>query len=511
LSRYLFRVCFTASITFSVLLMVGCNKEELPELPGPFDPIEDPDLVNGLADVGSGYDVFDNFADAAKVREHILDYKKLNADGLIEKKTLENSSFVQTSGTSISTYSSSLAASVGLSGQYMFFSGSVTTNFSQERYSYDSYSFATYHILTNKYQLRLPTDWDAAELKPYLTDQARKKLNDPLIDPATIFGIYGTHCLSGVIVGARADYSVSGRTRDVKEGVSVGIYAEASFSKGFGSGSLNTSVITQQEFDKFSSNMEMNLEVYGGTSELGNNIITKNDYDAWISSIPNELVFCNYAQNGLIPIWDFCDNTSRKTELESAYATWATDRAITVQASPRFCILDLIIVEGSTPANPYMHNNRNYYKINFDLNRGCGGSTPFLWIYYLPGLENDNNIIPIAEIGTVNETDDETLAGLGSGFIKISTDLNKGAGGDRIYLAYRRRNSSTDKLVTGLRVGNPNLFEYSMGTTSSYTWNGITQRNSANLQDLNEAAGGSYVYLYYTNQFVEETALPGKK
>lgn len=485
-------------------MLCSCGEK----LPGPFDVIDDPDIIDGFEDVGSGYDVFDNFADEAKVREHILDNHKLNEDGLLEMKDLENSSFIRTSGTSISTYTSSLATSVGIEGSYMFFSGSVTTNFSRERYSYDSYSFATYHILTNKYQLRLPTDWDASDLKEYLTDQAREKLNDPLVPASQIFDIYGTHCLTGVVVGARADYSVSGRTRDVKEGVSVGVYAEASFSKGFGSGSINTSVISQQEFDKFATNMEQHLEVYGGDSELGNNIITKNDYDAWITSIPNKLVFCNYTQNGLIPVWEFCDDESRRTELETAYATWATDKAITVHPAPRVCILDLTVIDSPMPANPIRTNDRDYYQLPYDLNRGAGGHT--LWIYYLMGLENDT-ITPVAEIRTLDTSDGETLANLGEGFTYIDVDLNRGSGGDFIYLAFRRRNNYTDDLLTGLKIWDRgSTYVYSSGTSSSFTWYGLMQYNSSTLQDLNEGAGGAFIYLYYTNQFVEESALPGK-
>lgn len=487
-----------------ICLLTACDK-----LPGPFDPFDDPESIDGFLNVGSGYDVFDNFADELKVKEHILDYSRLNADGLVEKKDIEITTFMKTSGTSITAYSSSLSASVGLQGSYMFFSGSIETNFSKERYTYDSYSFATYHILSNKYQLRLPTDWDAGDLKPYLTAQAKSKLNDPSVPPSTIFTIYGTHCMTGVVVGARCDYSVSCRTRDVKEGVSVAVYAEASFSKGYGSGSLNTSVITQQEFDRFSSNMEQHLEVYGGDSQLGHNIISKNSYDAWLNSIPNKLVFCNYTQNGLIPIWEFCDNDARKAELLDYYSTsWATDRNITVYPTPWYCILDLMVIDSPLPPNPYRVNNRDYYKLPYDLNKGAGGAT--LWIYYLPGLQNDT-ITPIAALGTVDTSDGEKLSDLGTGFEMINVDLNRGADGDYIYLAYRRWTGHSDQLVTGLRIWDRHTtYVYSPGTTSSYTWHGLLQHGTSIMQDLNEDAGGEYIYIYYTTQYVEESALPGK-
>ncbi len=486
------------------LFITGCNKEE--GLPGPFDPIKNPATISGIDNLGSGYDVFETFADVSKVKAPILDYNKLNSDGLVEMKNLEHSTFHTTSGTTITEYSQALSVSVGVSGSYMFFSGSVKTNFSSNRYCYDSYSFATYHSMINKYQLRLPTDWNADDLKPYLTKQAKEKINDPSIPPSEIFQIYGTHCLTGLVIGGRLDYSVSARTRDLKESVSIGVYAEASFSKGLGSGSINTEVITETDYNKFATSMEKHLEVYGGSSELGQHIINKDDYDAWIGSIGNNLVFCNYTQNGLIPIWYFCNDATRKAALETAYSTWATDRNIEVFPAPRVCILDLIILEGSNAANPFKYNNRDYYRLNYDLNADCGGDTPYIWIYYLLGMENDT-ITPIAEVATIDESDGESLAALPAGFEKINHDLNRGAGGDFIYLAYRRRNDYSDKLVTGLRVNNA----YTFGTGSSNTWYVVTVGyTSAIPQDLNEGAGGYDIYLHYTNQFVDEEALPSK-
>jgi hypothetical protein len=485
----------------ATLIITGCSKIEIP---GPFSPIDNPELVRGIDNLGSGYDVFETFADVAKVKATILDYKVLNADGLVEMKDLEHSSFHTTSGTTVTEYTSSLSTSVGISGSYMFFSGSVKTNFSQNRYCYDSYSFATHHSMINKYQLRLPSDWDADDLKPYLTSQARSKLNDASIPASEIFRIYGTHCLTGIIVGGRLDYSVSARTRDLKENVSIGVYAEASFSQGLGSGSLNTSVISETDYNKFATSMEKHLEVYGGSSELGQHIINKDDYDAWIGSVGNNLVFCNYTQNGLIPVWYFCDNDSRRAELEAAYATWATDRAIEVFPAPRVCILDVKIIEGLYSANPYKINDRDYYRLNYDLNADAGGQ--YIYIYYLTGMENDT-ITPLAEVATINTSDHESLSNLPEGFAMINYDLNKGAGGDLIYLAYRRRNDYSDKLLTGLRVNN----QYSFGTGTGNTWYVVTAGyTSATQQDLNEGAGGYFIYLYYTNQYVDESALPGK-
>jgi len=97
----------------------------------------------------------------------------------------------------------------------------------------------------------------------------KTKINDPSISPAEIFQIYGTHCLTGLVVGGRLDYSVSARTRDIKESVSIGVYAEASFSIGLGSGSINTSVITESDYNQFTTSMEKHLEEQTGYRASG--------------------------------------------------------------------------------------------------------------------------------------------------------------------------------------------------------------------------------------------------
>jgi hypothetical protein len=191
-------------------------------------------------------------------------------------------------------------------------------------------------------------------------------------------------------------------------------------------------------------------------------------------------------------MWNFCDNDSRKADLKAAYAAWATDRQISVLPSPRVCILDLKIIEDEGSASPLRINDRDDYKLPYDLNKGCGGSTPYFYIYFLPGPENDT-INPIAEFATINTSDGESLENLPEGFEEINHDLNRGiAGSDYIYLAFRRRNSYTDKLITSLKVNSV----YTFGASDSFTWYTMNQNyTSAHPQDLNEGAGGNDISL----------------
>lgn len=459
------------------------------------------DLVEGAENLGSGFDVFGNYANAKDVKGIILDVTKLNADGLIETKTLENSIFTTTSGTSIEQYSSSMSASASLSGNYMYFSGAITTNFHEDRYKYESYSFATVSSMIQKTQLRLPVDMSADDLKPYLTATAKSKLNDASVSSDYIFSTYGTHCLTGVILGGRLDYSVSAETSDLTSGKSIGVYAEASFSKGGVSISGNASYVNENEYARFMSSCKKKLFVYGGQSEFGQEIINADDYTAWINSIDSKPVFCNFTQHGLVPVWEFCTDPSRKTELMAAYEKWAAKRKIVVEPpQPRKCILDVKILFGHEAADPWTSpNGRVYNRLFADLNAAASGS--YIWLYYLLGDENDATFTPVAEIRTINTTDNETFPS-GETWEQIDGNLNKGAGGDNIFIAIKRMVNANDSLLTGLRVDHVmyNSHVYSSFTSAQNQWYPVTEGSNGIIkQNLNEGCNKDDEKLIYLN------------
>ena len=86
---------------------------------------------------------------------------------------------------------------------------------------------------------------------------------------------------------------------------------------------------------------------------------------------------------------------------------------------------------------------------------------------------------PITEITFIDGHDTPTPAG----FTKINVDLNQGAGGDFIYLCYKR---GVGAPITGLAV---TVNSGSPPSDAEYVrWN----------LDLNRNAGGAYIYLWYS-------------
>ncbi len=475
-------------ISIVIITIIGCKKDD--------DPLK----ASGIENLGAGYDVFDNYADVEKVKAPILDIDLLDADGLLEKKTLEKSVFETSSGTSVTQYTSNLEVMAGLEGSFMFFSGAVITNFSENRYTSEEYSYATVHSSINKYLLRVDQSYSGEDLIPYLTNQAKLKINDLDYDPNTLFQVFGTHCMTGIIVGGRLDFNISAKTTDLSGSKSIGVYANASFKKAFASASVESETLSEAEWASYNNSKEEKLEIYGGASEYGQYIINDGEYTAWIESIKDHLVFCDFASsNAMIAIWDFCDSDERKTQLQDAYAVWAEERRIVSQATVKTCIVDLNVLNSgaSNLPNQYNANGLVYKKMFMDLNSGAGGD--YVYMYYALGNDDGSSgVAPITSVYVCNHSDNEYAH---AGDATIAVDLNAGAGGDFIYLCYGRGGSN---IVRGLLLFDGVNLAYSEGTSGGTNWFEVTEMSSAAMQDLNEGAGGDYVYLYFTYDLIDK-------
>jgi hypothetical protein len=457
------------------------------------DDDPDPAPVPETLVLGMGYDVFSNYADPAEVGAAFLDVEAMYRDGLLERVPYEKSTFHTVHGSSIQEYSSSLSGSVSLEGSYMFFSGSVTTNFASDHYTKDSYSFATVQSLIQKYAWRIKRDVTLEELRPYVQKTVQQRLDDEGVTCEDLFYMYGTHVITGFTVGGRLDYSVSAEMSEVAHSESIHLYAEASFKKGFASANLTTSTEIEQDLATFESIMVKHLEVYGGRSEYGQHIINDDDYRAWIDSVEERPVFCNFEDNGLFPIWEFCTNAARRTSLQEAFEAYAEDHEILVDDS-HLALVDITVRDmGKSPPSDL---DGGWRLLPQDLNEDAGGR--YLWIYYRLGRDNDLDNPPIEKVYTVNTSDGERDL---FGGTKINIDLNKGAGGDYIYLYYKR---GAVNPIRGLKITADGDVNYTDFAGKNMLWLPVSNNpGTGNPQDLCEGAGGDYIYLYFSRDLID--------
>ncbi len=309
-----------------LILALSCEKEDEISPDNPDLIAKRDSIYRQYQNLGSGYDVFDNYADVVKVRGQIFDLFRLHEDNYLEKKTIEKGTFHTVEGKTVSEYLQNFSSKTNVSGSYGFFSGSLSVNYETSQYSSHTNSFATVQSLINKYLLQVKKEYNAENLIPYTTEKFQKDMRNPDLTSDDIFEMYGTHCMRSIITGGRLDFNVTAKESYVSDSKTIGVHARAAFKSLFTKVSIENETVSETEQNEFESHMERNLEVYGGSSEYGQSIINEGDYEEWIASISGNHVFCEYGDDPFIPVWELCEEEARKSELEVAFENWAIRR-----------------------------------------------------------------------------------------------------------------------------------------------------------------------------------------
>ncbi len=471
---------------FALLSQSSCN------LSGPED-----EILTGMDFLGRGYDVFNNYADPLEVKAEVLDFEAMRAGNLIERLQLEKSEFQTIEGLTVNEYMDKLSERASVSGSYAGFSGSVTVNFDESHYGHSEYSFATVQTLIQKYSAKIKLGTTAATLKQYLAENAKQAINDPAVDPEEVFVTFGTHVLRGIVIGGRLDYNVSANMSEVASTKSIGVFAEAGYDGAF-STQVSSETVSESERSSFNSGMKKSLKVYGGSSEYGQYIIAEDEqgYQPWIESISDNPVFCDFDRTTpIIPIWDFCDDPVRSQELEDGYAAYAAYRALNPTATPHQCVVDIKLYDlGSSYGGPNPTAD-GYVVLPQDLNEDADGTYIYILVKY--GLDTDQNRITGVHIRNTDFGDP-----LVPGYIQPVgfCDLNHGAGGDFIYLYFSRGGS---QVIRSIATKNTDTEHYYYSLPGTYGYNDAGGRTYAwDGHDLNEDAGGDYIYLGWSYDYV---------
>ncbi len=317
------RTTLTAAAALLVVMVLsGC------ELLGEILGEDDGDDTQVFAEdaIGRGYNILGNYADNKEVRAPVLDFGQLLADGLVDERVIERASFETFSGSSVEEYTESLEVNVEVSGSYKGFSGSLETNFSSETYSRSEFSYAT--VQSEIFKRSFNVDTRSSEtLRAYLTERARAELNDPSVPLDTLLSRYGSHVLLGIYVGGRLDYNMATDFSQFSSEQLVGVAANASFKNVFASAEIDVDVEYNEEIRTMEQNSQIRVNVYGGSSEFGQNILNDNDYTRWIDSVDERQIFVGFldGQRPLVPLWEFIDDSARAAALEAAFEEIAGD------------------------------------------------------------------------------------------------------------------------------------------------------------------------------------------
>ncbi len=470
----------SVALILLVLSAVSCEEDNST------DPTPNPDenALPGVSYMGHGYDVFGEYAKSEHVKSPLLKYdayrtvtvkeKSYNVPTAIEYTTVNTADFKSVYGVNSMEYMSGLDINVNVEGSYSLFSMSVTNNFSEKEYRSKYRAFCTIRNVIKKWKLTLPYS-DVATLRSMLTDEAKADI--ATMAPEALFAKYGTHVITELIVGARADYNtcVTKCSETIAIKNSFQVCAEASFKKKSGSGSFN--MVTEQQLQCFESNMVQSLKVSGGRSEYGSYIFQTGKYGKWIESIDNieNLTISDFTDHSLLPIWELCDDDARKSQLRSAFDTYAELHALPALLDQA---VDGLYCEVST--NPVVTPQPGWTLINEDLNRDAGGR--YIFLCYKNGLDDGETIADITFI--VNNQ------GVPPGYEKVPTNLNLGAGGSTIYLCYKKGVVTRPIRRLAVLIGRNTAPAPGFYFAKNY-YSGVKQ-------DLNQDVGGNFIWLAFS-------------
>lgn len=469
-----------------VLAFSACEKDKSEPLPTNLRDLP------GVGYLGQGYNAFGDFAATDELKAALIDFEQYRKEQVGDKEyrvpeevnvqLVESNAFLSFLGQTPAEFQGSQMAAVGLSGGYPYFSGAVLSNFQVVHYRTLDYAFVQVGNTVNRWTVSLPHD--AALLRTMLTDAARADLAN--LPPDELFAKYGTHLLTAATIGARADYYVAadkGKTAQIV----LAQAAEASFKAALGLIDLDAEPQYQEMVNTLRENAFIGVRVQGGNPACGHNILAPGNYQAWLNSVDDGLVISNLANPSLLPLWELCENSTRRAAVEQAFQAYASAHELPPVVTDAKTSITEILIKSGTEENPYFYQEPGFKVIPENLNEGTGGD--YIFLMYKEGLDIEASI---SELTTVSGANPQAPAG----WFRIGTDLNEGtgSGGDpKIYLCYKKA-AFSDNPVRQLMVlkGEEPLLPEGFVFVNNFYYH--------NHQDFNHGAGGTPVYLIYSRE-----------
>ena len=341
-----------SSLLFSNKLTGGNALLKIEQLPMELEGVSDYKYL------GAGYNAAGEYANDKEVGARILDWNKLVdkgyiAENLIPKATDERNIYSKT----IQGYQEKLGVEAGLSASYRAFSASVNSTFQKEAIESLENEFASFNHYTQKVIIKLNENITTKDLRDCMTNEAMEDINNSNMSTISILRKYGTHVVSGFVLGGVLSYSMTADMTSSSSSVDWSLAVKAGYQSIIGGVEASGSVAEYNKITKFGVNKEEKLIARGGESQY-TSMRGKDMYNKWLTSLrlPKNWVMINFAGSKLLPLWELARDTKRQNELKKATEDW---------------------LKGNLPAQKSTHK---MFSIDFVKARYTG---------YAPGLSRD--------------------------------------------------------------------------------------------------------------------------
>ncbi|MFJ5503730.1 MAC/perforin domain-containing protein [Pectobacterium carotovorum] len=449
-------------------------------------------ILHGVEAIGMGYNPFAQNAGYATVSSgtvQLFDWAnakmrkvsfmpQFEVPEVVDVQQEDRSTYTNTAGNTVEEYQKKLATSVTMKGSYHFFSGSLSVDYEENSLRKAENEFTRIQQTINLWSLRLSF---AKSLRSLMKAEIRDQLDQVDINnPDAISGFFnrfGSHFLTGIVMGGRATFASSTDKLSVKRDYSIAVVAQASYEGLTGQLSAENRTKYSESISSFSQYSTTHQNIIGGDGSLANEAFTgKEGYQKWVASVKSSPDFVDFVP--MMPmegIWLLCESEQKAKAMELHYNTvWAPEQSAIYKIHPDY-INELIVIAGG---NSTIMPPQGYTRIPYDLNAGAGGDYIYL-CYHEQEWISDNPKKSITDIKIIYDNEKKP-----DGYIKLPQDLNKGAKGAYVYLCYKMEDYNLDtaiKKITVIGGDNPDI-------NAPYGYKKIPD-------DLNKGAGGQYVYI----------------
>jgi len=276
----------------------------------------------GQSAIGYGYDIFDKYASQESIKEQVFDFEKTGQTKygyqlpyLISITNLGlNKDYIETEGSSLKKYSSSLAASVGVGYDGLVFGGSVEARFGKNASKETSNYFYTISDRTKAWNVYISKS-RLKEAAKYLTADAKKAINNWPVNE--LIDAYGTHVVASGILGGCMDMNLTKSFSSREEGLQVGATVKASFSLVSGEGGVD------YEKNSVNEDFKKDLTIFargGNANYINKSVLDDNSqYNLWVKTIESKSTLIGFDKGSLIPIWELATTATRRSKIKAEF------------------------------------------------------------------------------------------------------------------------------------------------------------------------------------------------
>lgn len=482
--------------------------------------------------LGKGYDVIKaNYGESNGVKQPVLDTQALYQYNFLHQGVINEIYQKSIITESLREYSKKLTTDIGISGSYKCFSGSVNTSFASEEAKKTSRYYATHTIIKPDFDFYISMQGEKKErykkFRYFLTETARKEIDDPKFPVATLVDKYGQYVLTGLVSGAKADYNVSVEKDKVFSKDDFSVKVKAGMKSLVASASVevgHSSSVSQGSFNKSAEQM---IRTIGFGFVIDEAQLRKGEANAIAfqqSATKEKSNMIDYSRvlgkDSLIPLYELAEGARRgaiKTEVEKRLK--AAGKSIPEPEDSDIYKNYLVGIrlglanEGWNDAvakargndeqygSPH-HREPVFWKImrknpfeedGADLNEGVTKRNRDIIVLNLGWLDRFNDSLPpirdlyIAQNNGNKGWKNDSHNGTSGRWYLLNKDLNNNAGGAYLYLAWSFEGEKKPIVDMVLCVGKPH--ELYPG------WEVVKYKNSNTPANLNEGAKGSEIYL----------------